>query len=348
MTYSKRVTLKQLRYFARIVELGSISRASRDLNIAQTALGLQVRALEESLGARLLLRHPKGVRATEQGQFVYERSIEILRGVDDLNERLQNWSDEKPRDIWLGLDSCLIGAIGTQALVKQDKWIPGIHLHLLEGSRDDLIEGVQNCNLDWAIVHEARNVVACRAVPILRQSVLLICRPGAALPQGPISLREVLACDLVLDSGRHAISGVLATAAQTLGLKTEAKYEVDSVSTIKQMILTEDVCGLLNHMVVRDEIDRGELEAHQVGEPPLEITAYFVCRLQASPRVQELPVLQFIDQLLDEFVAESSGNEIRLGHLASVVHPQSAQALSAMAHKGIPSLSKSAYPHARF
>ena len=331
MNYSRWVTLKQLRYFARIVELGSISRASQDLNIAQTALGLQVRALEESLGARLLLRHPKGVRATEKGQFVYDRSIEILRGVDDLNEHLLNWSDEKPRDIWLGLDPSLIGAIGTQALVTQDSCIPGFHLHLLEGSRNDLIEDVQNGTLDWAIVHEAKNVVACRAIPILRQPVQLICRPGTAVPHDPVSLREVLACDLVLDSGRQANSRVLATAAQTLGLKPEAKYEVDSVSTIKQMILSEGVCGLLSHMVVRDEIDRGELEAREIGEPPLEITAYFVCRSQASPRAQELPVLQFIDQLLDEFVAESSGREVRLGHLASVVHPQSAQALSAMA-----------------
>ncbi|MDE0521361.1 MAG: LysR family transcriptional regulator [Boseongicola sp.] len=330
MTHSKWVTLKQLRYFTRIVEFGSISRASQDLNIAQTALGLQVRALEESLGARLLLRHPKGVRATEKGQFVYDRSIAILRDVDDMNEQLQNWSDEKPRDIWLGLDASLIGAIGTQVLVKQDSCIPGFHLHLLEGPRDELIEDVQNGSLDWAIVHEAKNVMACRTTPVLRQSVQLICRPGTALPHGPVSLREVLACDLVLDSGRQAISGVLATAAKTLGLMPEARYEVDSFSTIKQMILTEGVCGVFSQMIVRDEIERGELEAHQIGEPPLEITAYFVCRLQASPREQELPVLQFIDQLLDEFVAESSGNEVRLGHLASVVHPKSAQALSAL------------------
>lgn len=72
MPNSTKVTLKQLRYFARVVERGSISSASQDLNIAQTALGLQVRALEESLGVTLLVRHPKGVRPTVEGQLVYD------------------------------------------------------------------------------------------------------------------------------------------------------------------------------------------------------------------------------------------------------------------------------------
>lgn len=60
MPNSNQVTLKQLRYFARVVELGSITRASQDLHVAQTALGLQVRALEDCLGVPLLLRHAKG------------------------------------------------------------------------------------------------------------------------------------------------------------------------------------------------------------------------------------------------------------------------------------------------
>ena len=319
MPNSTKVTLKQLRYFVRIVELGSISRTSEDLHIAQTALGLQVRALEDALGSALLLRHPKGVHATDQGRLVYERALAILRSVDDLTEAVQLQSVEKVRDIWLGLAPNLISAIGTRVLTQQARRIPGFHLHLLESSRNRLLEGVQNGDLDWAIAHEATEVEGCRSIPVLRESVQLICRPGAGLPPGPVTLRDLLERDLVLDSGRRLISSVLANVAQPLGLTPKVKYEVDSVSTIRDMLLAEDVFGLFNHMLVREQVERGELEVHSIVEPNLEITAYFVCRAQAPPRKEDLPVLRFIDDLLDDFIADYAHDEVRLGHLASIV-----------------------------
>ena len=41
-----RMELRQLRYFIRIVDLGSLSRASADLYIAQPALSQQLASLE--------------------------------------------------------------------------------------------------------------------------------------------------------------------------------------------------------------------------------------------------------------------------------------------------------------
>ena len=324
MPNSSQVTLKQLRYFARIVELGSISRASQELHVAQTAVGLQVRALEDCLGIDLLLRHPKGVCPTDEGRFFYERSIEILRSVDELTEQVTRRSDKKKHDIWLGLAPNLISAIGSQVLLQQGRRIPGFNLHLLEGSRNELLQDVQAGDLDWAIVHEAHQVEGCRTIPIVRQSVQLIRRPGPDLPAGPVTLREVVERDLVLDSGKRVISSVLANAAKSLGLRPRIKYEVDSISTIKHMILSEGLCGLFNPTLVREEIDRHELAAHSIVDPPLEITAYFVCRQQAAPRARELPVLQFIDDLLDAFIAEYPDTEVRLGHAASAVQRQSA------------------------
>lgn len=325
MLNSTRVTLKQLRYFARIVECGSISSASQDLNIAQTALGLQVRALEKSLGVTLLVRHPKGVQPTVEGQLVYDSSCEIIGAVNAMVVAVSNKSKSQPRDIWLGLAPNLIRAIGTQAIVLQADSIPGFRLHISEGSRDDMLQDVLNGELDWAIVHEAEDVEGCRSVPILRESVMLICKPGSGLPEGPVALQEVLARDLVLDSGRRVTSGVVGKAAQTLGLKPNVKFEVDSISTIPQMILNEDVCGLLNRAIVQEEIDQGTLEGHMIIEPPLDITAYFVTRSQDTPGAADLPVLEFIDTLVDEYCAENQEGEVRLAKVASLLQSELAK-----------------------
>ncbi|WP_312131709.1 LysR family transcriptional regulator, partial [Diaphorobacter nitroreducens] len=59
--------LRQLRYFVRVVELGSMSRAALDLNLVQSALSQQITRLEGELATRLLHRTPRGVAPTEAG-----------------------------------------------------------------------------------------------------------------------------------------------------------------------------------------------------------------------------------------------------------------------------------------
>ena len=61
--------LKQLEYFVRVAELGSFTRASSVLDIAQPALSRQVRLLEVELRQNLLLRNGRGVTTTEAGKL---------------------------------------------------------------------------------------------------------------------------------------------------------------------------------------------------------------------------------------------------------------------------------------
>ena len=59
--------IRQLRYFLKIADIGSLSRASQALHIAQPALSYQVAQLEGELGHSLLHRRHNGVQMTEQG-----------------------------------------------------------------------------------------------------------------------------------------------------------------------------------------------------------------------------------------------------------------------------------------
>ncbi len=65
--------LRQLRYFVKVVEVGSISRAALDLDLVQSALSQQITRLEGELSTRLLKRTPQGVTPTEAGVVFSEK-----------------------------------------------------------------------------------------------------------------------------------------------------------------------------------------------------------------------------------------------------------------------------------
>ncbi|MEM6849764.1 MAG: LysR family transcriptional regulator, partial [Pseudomonadota bacterium] len=60
--------LKQLRYFKRVADTGSVSKAAAALSVAQPAVSRQIAALEDSLGTPLFFRNGRGVTLTEAGQ----------------------------------------------------------------------------------------------------------------------------------------------------------------------------------------------------------------------------------------------------------------------------------------
>ena len=72
------ITLRQLRYFLALAQQGHFTRAAEMMNVTQPALSMQIRALEEEIGARLVERTPQGVVLTPQG-----RALQRLQsGVD--------------------------------------------------------------------------------------------------------------------------------------------------------------------------------------------------------------------------------------------------------------------------
>lgn len=70
--------LRQLEYFCRIADTGSIHEAARRLNLSQPPLSYQLRQLEEELGVRLFERGSRGVALTEAGKLLYARAESLL------------------------------------------------------------------------------------------------------------------------------------------------------------------------------------------------------------------------------------------------------------------------------
>src|SRR5687767_5774870 len=73
------VNLRRLKYFVKIVDVGSLTQAAEVLHVAQPALSQQLATLEGEFKQQLLLRTQKGVMPTEAGKALYRHAQIILR-----------------------------------------------------------------------------------------------------------------------------------------------------------------------------------------------------------------------------------------------------------------------------
>jgi len=106
------VDLRQLRYFTQIVESGSLSKASRQLFIAQPALSQQISKLESEVGKPLFSRSSKGVVPTENGLALYHHARFMLRQLEQALSIARKDSGAVQGMVSVGLPATTVSALG--------------------------------------------------------------------------------------------------------------------------------------------------------------------------------------------------------------------------------------------
>ena len=98
-----RMNTDTYRNFLEVVDLGTISAASRKLHIAQPALSNQMRSLEEHYGAQLMIRGARKVSLTPAGEILYKTAENILRLEKIAENEIQEQSHGNAGIINIGL-----------------------------------------------------------------------------------------------------------------------------------------------------------------------------------------------------------------------------------------------------
>lgn len=137
-----------LETFVTAIETGSFNRAARRINITQSAVSQQIKALEHLLGQELVIRSPQGVRPTEAGQITYDHAQEILRNYSNIKEDMATLSHRVSGTLRISVGSYLGKILVGPALVDLNGRYP--ELDLVIRLEDRLVDVVGE-NYDLAI-----------------------------------------------------------------------------------------------------------------------------------------------------------------------------------------------------
>jgi LysR family nitrogen assimilation transcriptional regulator len=282
-TLEAAIEIKQLRYFVRIVDLGSLSRAAGALHIAQSALSQHVAALETTMKTPLLVRTSRGVQPTEAGRLLYQHAQLILQHAADAVTAVQTVSAEPTGHVAFGLPLTLVPLLGLPMFEAVRRAYPGIRLQILEELSGTILEWVKNGRLTLGIAFDDGNLEGLQTIPFMEERLFLIASPRSPFARRKVvPLKEVAALDLVLSTWGQ---GVRARIDQTM---TESKLgrariaaEIDSLTIMKKAAAAEIGPTILSWASVEAEVLRGELVAVEIVRPAITRVAH-VCVLAGT------------------------------------------------------------------
>lgn len=276
------MNLRQLRYFVKIVELGNMTRAAESLYVAQPALGMQIRQLEEDLGVALLIRHSRGVQPTPAGTLLHTRALEILDLVDRARKEVAAHDAQDGEPIRLGLTPMLMLVIGPDIVVNLRDRVPQVFLSLVEEMSHVLVALLSRGEIDFCLAYDVPETPHVLRTPLLREDLVLVTLPSMHKGRA-VTAAEAFEETLALPESGDTIRDLVMRTARDLGVEVKIAFEVRSVPGIKNLILRGAAAGVLPYGSVIDEVRHGKLDAHPIGSPPLRRTLYLAASARRVP-----------------------------------------------------------------
>ncbi len=235
--------LKQIEYFVRVAEMGSFTRASIALDVAQPALSRQIRLLEVELRQNLLTRNGRGAVPTEAGKLLLEHGRGILHQVALTREELGAARGALAGKVSIGLPPSLSKLITVPLAKAFAAQLPKAQLSLTEGFSVLMHEGLRMGNLDMAVLYNPDQSMDLEMATLHEDTLSLIspaslasakARGGKAL--APMSLAEVAQLPLILPSRPNAFRILIESELMSIGKRPNVILEVDGLNAILNLV----------------------------------------------------------------------------------------------------------------
>ena len=246
------LTMKHLRYFDALARLGHFGRAAETCAISQPALSIQIRELEELIGAPLVERGGRRIRLTGLGEEFAERARAILGAVDELGDLGRAAHGPLAGRLRLGVIPTVAPYLLPDIIKRLAALYPGLDPRPREAITQKLIEDLTEGRLDAAIVALPISEPSLEEVPLFDEEFVLV-RPledeGKPVPS-PDRLHEMRL--LLLEEG-HCFRDQALSFCDIAALSPRELMEGSSLSTLVQMVGAGIGVTLIPLMAVRTE-----------------------------------------------------------------------------------------------
>jgi LysR family nitrogen assimilation transcriptional regulator len=289
--------LKQLAYFVRVAELGSFTRASSVLDIAQPALSRQVRLLEVELRQNLLIRNGRGVTMTEAGRLLLDHGLGILHQVERAREDLGRVRGALAGRVAVGLPPSIAKAL-TVALTREfRKRLPDAALSIREGLSNAMLELLLAGQLDIALLYNPSPSPHLDIIPLMQEELYLIVPRTARAKSTPIKLAEVAELPLVIPGRPNAIRMLVESQMASIGCKPQISLEIDGIAAILDLVADGAGHAVLPRYAVTTSATPGDFLARRIIKPSLESKLALVTAARRTTTLTQQAMLELIQQV---------------------------------------------------
>lgn len=242
--------LKQLRFFLEIADSEGFTRAAEKLHIAQSALSISIRKLEDELGVVLFNRRERKVSLTAEGEVLALHAREILQGVAKARQDIEDLRGLLKGEVKVGLTPMLSSFFFPRIISSFKQSHPGLQISVDGDSAWNIQRKVDSGDLDMGIIVGAvpeeldhHHLVRAEVVACVHRS-----HPWAGAKKLP--LRQLLGEPLVLFKEGYHLREMIDDLARREGIVPVVMAESNMFSLLRNLVKEELGLAFLLKMAI--------------------------------------------------------------------------------------------------
>lgn len=237
MSLAKLLTLKQLAAFHAVARLGSVSQAAGELHLTQSAVSIQIGAIEAQVGTPLLVRTGRGVRLTEAGELMQNYAERVLALWGEMSDGM---------DSFLGAFS---GTLRVGAVTTAEYWLPSllvafvadnpkVKIKLSTGNRETVVRSLQAQEIDVAVMGNPPDELKPTATAFAKNPMGFVAAPSHPLMSARrVTMAQLAEAQLLVRERGSGSRITLTRLFKEAGLHLRIGSELSSNEAIKQMCI---------------------------------------------------------------------------------------------------------------
>ncbi len=295
------MNLRRLKYFVKIVDIGSLTQAAEVLHIAQPALSQQVATLEGEMDQQLLIRTKRGVTPTEAGKILYTHARTILRQCEQAQLAVNNVGQTLRGQVSIGLAPGTAASAITMPLLQTVRnELPEVMVYLQESSGTALNDKLLAGQLDMAVLYERSPVAGIVSQPLLKEDLYLVGTRDC--PGQSVDLTAVAEMNLFLPRDYSAVRAWVTEAFTLRRLSAKIIGEIESITTLTAAIASGMGATVLPESAARSLCGAANGWMARISTPSMSLSL----SLNMSARGSLSPQAQAVKEILLSLVSRPS------------------------------------------
>ena len=253
--------IRQLRAFVAIAESGTFTAGALRVHVTQAAISMQIRQLENEIGAKVFVRAPRHVILTEAGEQLLRRARHILREHDAALDEIAELAGAERGRLRIGSASAMVLTEQLPSILKElRKQHPAADIAVTSGTSEVLVDQILAGEVDVAFVSLPVDVRGIKTERLSQDQLVAIASPRHKLAkQRTISAYTLAGERLILGerggNTRRLIDQFFAQAGVTLRVAMELSRQ----QAIKRMVEEDMGVGIVPLQSVKEEVEKGKL-----------------------------------------------------------------------------------------
>lgn len=145
------MNIEQLENVVEVTRTRSLSVASKNLHVTQSAISQSISKLEKELGIKLFTRSRSGTIPTSEGQIIIRKAFEIIRSIEEIREEAKNQSDMQEGELRIGTIPIVMDSL-VKMISSLIKDYPKIKFEISEFGSNEIMNKIREDKIDLGLI----------------------------------------------------------------------------------------------------------------------------------------------------------------------------------------------------